>query len=84
MAMLFGLANHLLDVMMLLVVLVVMVMRNRMRRFLGSSNAADKQAGADHQRGEDFLHGDVPESVRMIAAENAPRDYDSGAIWAFA
>jgi len=76
--------SHLLDVMMLLVVLVVMVMRNRMRGFLGSSNAGDEQAGADHQRGEDFLHRDIPGSVGLIAAENAPHVYDSGGIWAFA
>jgi hypothetical protein len=70
--------------MMVLVMVVVMMVRGRVRGFLGGGDAGQEQTGADHQCSENVLHGDIPESVRSIAAENTPRDYHKGRILAFA
>jgi len=68
---------------MMLLVMVVVV-RSRVRGFLGGSDAGHEQASADHQCSENVLHRDIPESVRSIAAENTPRHYHKGRILAFA
>ena len=70
--------------MMVLVMMVVVMVRSRVRGFLGGGDTGHEQAGADHQCSENVLHRDIPESVRSIAAENTPRDYHKGRILAFA
>jgi len=63
-----GVVRRLLDVMMMPVmtaglVVVMVVVRSRGRRGLGSGDATREQAGAHHERSENFLHRGIPGSV---------------------
>jgi len=62
-----GVVCRLLDVMMMLVMMagfvMMVVMRSRGGGGLGGGDATREQAGAHHERSEDFLHCGIPGSV---------------------